>query len=390
MFEFKITKRLPSKRGRTGVFITPHQELQTPELAIVATEGEIRAIPREYWDKLPCRYLIVNTYHTFTKQLIPSIHEHGGIHGYMGFPSRTIATDSGGFQVFSLGFGKKHNVGKLAGKLQPEQIQEDDRDNLVEINEQGVSFQFDGRPVILSPESSMDLQHTIGADIMFAFDECTSPFNSKEYTRNSMERTHRWLTRCIQAHQGHEQTQALFGIVQGGEYRDLREESARFVGSQDVPGFGLGGSLGRFKEEVHAILDWIIPILPEEKPKHFLGIGQVRDIFEGVERGVDLFDCVIPTREARHRVVYTRRGKVSIRKMRTIAEPIDSLCGCFACKEGVTYEQLWELFKSKDPRAAFYATAHNIWFFSYFMKQVRESISNNTYEELKNEYYKYY
>lgn len=390
MFEFKIINRIPSKRGRAGVFTTPHQELQTPELAIVATEGEIRAIPREYWNQLPCRYLIVNTYHTFTKQIIPSIHQTGGIHSYMSFPDRTIATDSGGFQVFSLGFGKKHQVGKLAGKIQPQEMKMDDTDNLVKITEDGVSFQFDGKLVMLSPESSMDLQHQIGADIMFAFDECTSPFNTKEYTRNSMERTHRWLTRCIAAHRSHETKQALFGIVQGGEYRDLREESAKFVGIQDVPGFGLGGSLGRFKEEVHAILDWIIPLLPEDKPKHFLGIGQVRDIFEGVERGVDLFDCVIPTREARHRVVYTKFGKISVRKMRTAAEPIDKNCECFACKKGVTYEQIWELFKTKDTQASFYTTTHNIWFFSQLMSEIRESITKGTFFQLKEKYYKYY
>ncbi|CAN5214241.1 tRNA guanosine(34) transglycosylase Tgt [soil metagenome] len=390
MFEFKIEKRLPDRLGRTGIFTTPHQKLETPELAIVATEAEIRAVPKEYWDRLPCRYLIVNTYHTFTKEIIPKIHKEGGVHGYMSLPDRTIATDSGGFQVFSLGFGKKHQVGKLAGKIEPEQIKSDDTDNLVQINEEGVSFEFDGRPVSLTPESSMDLQHKIGADIMFAFDECTSPFNSKEYTKNSMERTHRWLTRCIKAHAGHESTQALFGIVQGGEYRDLREESARFVGAQDVPGFGLGGSLGRFKEEVHAILDWIIPILPEEKPRHFLGIGQVRDIFEGVERGVDLFDCVIPTREARHRMVYTKKGRLSLRKMRTIQEPIDSTCGCFGCREGVTYEQLWELFKLKDTKAAYYATAHNIWFFSDLMKEIRAAINSDSFFELKESYYKYY
>lgn len=390
MFEFTITSRLQSKRGRTGFFTTPHQQLQTPELAIVATEGEIRAIPREYWSQLPCRYLIVNTYHTFTKQIIPRIHEQDGIHRYMSFPDRTIATDSGGFQVFSLGFGKKHQVGKFAGKIEPRNIKEDDTDNLVQITEEGVSFTFDGKPVVLSPESSMDLQHKIGADIMFAFDECTSPFNSREYTRRSMERTHRWLTRCIAAHKTHENTQALFGIVQGGEYKDLREESARFVGAQDVPGFGLGGSLGRFKEEVHAILDWIIPLLPDEKPRHFLGIGQVRDIFEGVERGVDLFDCVIPTREARHRMVYTKKGRLSLRKMRTLQEPIDPACECFGCKEGITFEQIWELFKNKDHRAAFYTTSHNIWFFACLMKEIRAAIASGSLSLLKDQYYKYY
>ncbi len=390
MFEFTHKAYLPNKKGRVGSFTTPHQRLNTPELAIVATEGEIRAIPFEYRALLPCRYLIVNTYHTFTKNIIPSIYDSGGIHEFMGLSDRTIATDSGGFQVFSLGFGKKHQVGKLAGKIDPHNLRTDDKDNLVSINEEGVSFEYDGKPVVLSPEISMQLQHKIGADILFAFDECTSPFNSKEYTRNSMERTHRWLTRCVAAHSGHEKRQALFGIVQGGEYRDLREESARFVSTQSVAGFGLGGSLGHFKEEVHAILDWIIPILPEEKPRHFLGIGQVRDIFESVERGVDLFDCVIPTREARHRMVYTKKGRLSLRKMRTLQEKIDNDCECFGCKDGITFEQMWDLFKIKDERGPFYTTAHNIWFFSNLMKEIRNAIADGTYESLKATYYKYY
>ena len=390
MFEFKIEKRLAGKRGRQGVFTTPHRKLQTPELAIVATEGEIRAIPKEFWPQLLCNYLIVNTYHTFTKELIPLIHTQNGIHQYMNLGDRAIATDSGGFQVFSLGFGKKHQVGKFAGKINPTEIIENDVDNLVTIDEDGVSFLYDDKPIHLSPESSMDLQHKIGADIMFAFDECTSPFNSKEYTKNSMERTHRWLQRCIDAHKNHEEKQALFGIVQGGEYRDLREESARVVGAMDVPGFGLGGSLGRFKEEVHEILDWIIPLLPENKPKHFLGIGQVRDIFEGVERGVDLFDCVIPTREARHRMVYTKRGRLALRKMKGLKEVIESDCECFACREGITFDYLWDLFKARDSRASFYATAHNIWFFASLMQEIRESIVSDTFETLKKRYYNYY
>lgn len=391
MFSFDITTRLANSKARTGVFHTPHRDLQTPELAIVATEGEIRSVPQEFWKDLPNQYFIVNTYHTYTKKLVEKINEQGGVHGYMGLENRTFATDSGGFQVFSLGFGQKHNIGKLAHDFIKSTKPQDDDISPLSITEEGVSFEFDGEEVRLTPESSMDIQHKLGADIMFAFDECTSPLNSEEYTRQSMERTHRWLKRCVEAHRGHEQKQALFGIVQGGEYRTLREESAKVVGSMDVPGFGLGGSLGKFKEDVHAILDWIIPILPDEKPRHFLGIGQIRDIFESTERGVDLFDCVIPTREARHRMLYTRHGRVSIRKMKHIDEVPDKNCPCYACHhDHITYPKLWELFLARDPKAAMYATIHNVWFYAQLTKEIREAIEQNRLREMKEEWYKYY
>lgn len=391
MFTFDTTARLDRTKARSGIFHTPHKDLLTPELAVVATEGEIRSVPKELWKDLPNQYFIVNTYHTYTKELVPEIQKDGGVHGYMGLDDRTFATDSGGFQVFSLGFGQKHNIGKLARDFAQDTTYSDDDESPLMITEEGVSFQYDGKEVSLTPESSMDIQHKLGADIMFAFDECTSPLNSEEYTRQSMERTHRWLKRCIAAHKAHENTQALFGIVQGGEYRTLREESARVVGAMDVPGFGLGGSLGKFKEDVHSILDWIIPILPDEKPRHFLGIGQIRDIFESVERGVDLFDCVIPTREARHRMLYTKHGRVSIRKMRMLDELPDKDCPCYACKhDNITYSKLWELFLARDPRAAMYATIHNVWFYAELTKQIREAIEKNTFVDLKEEYYKYY
>ncbi|QQS44586.1 tRNA guanosine(34) transglycosylase Tgt [Candidatus Roizmanbacteria bacterium] len=391
MFTFDITARLEGTKARSGIFHTPHREIQTPELAIVATEGEIRSVPRELWKDLPNQYFIVNTYHTHTKKLVDTIQAQGGVHGYMGLGDRAFATDSGGFQVFSLGFGQKHNIGKLARDFAQDTAFADDDESPLTITEEGVSFTFDGKEVRLTPESSMDIQHQLGADIMFAFDECTSPLNSEEYTRQSMERTHRWLKRCISAHREHEEKQALFGIVQGGEYRSLREESARVVGSMDVPGFGLGGSLGKFKEDVHAILDWIIPILPDEKPRHFLGIGQIRDIFESVERGVDLFDCVIPTREARHRMLYTEHGRVSIRKMRNIDEVPDKNCSCYACKnDKITYPKLWELFLARDPRAAMYATIHNVWFYAQLTQKIRNAIGNKTFIDLKEEVYKYY
>ncbi|HRN69947.1 MAG TPA: tRNA guanosine(34) transglycosylase Tgt [Candidatus Woesebacteria bacterium] len=394
MFSFSIQSKLKNTLARVGTFETPYSSLQMPELAIVATEGEFKAIPKEYWQELPCKYVIVNTFHISTKKprdaenpatILERIDEVSGIHSYMNLKDRTIASDSGGFQVFSLGFGKAHQVGKIGGMFPGQDVEHHDQNNPVVINNDGVTFEFDNRKIHLNPEKSMDIQHKIGADIMFAFDECTSPLNSKEYTKEALQRTYAWLDRCIEAHKGHEQTQALFAIVQGGAYEDLRKEAATIIGSKDVPGFGIGGSLGKTKQDMYQILEWVMPILPEEKPKHLLGIGSVKDIFEGVERGIDLFDCVIPTREARHRQLYTSKGRLALRKMKTVQEVLDPTCSCFACRDKVTYAQLWQLFLQKDPKATCYASSHNIWFFSMLMERIRESIKNNTFFELKQE-----
>ncbi len=380
MFEFKIVRK--DKNARTGIFTTPHGDLHTPELAFVATEGELKSIPKNILEKLPVNLIIVNTFHLWTKELINT-----NIHDYAQFP-RPVESDSGGFQAFSLGFGKTHGVGKVANIFPGQKIVSSDEDNPLIIDEDGVTFTFNGQKIILTPEKSMELQQKIGADIMFAFDECTSPLNSKKYTKEAMERTHRWLKRCLLTKKS--ETQALFAIAQGGYFEDLRKTSAEFVAKQDVPGFGIGGSLGRTKEDVLKVLDWTIPLLPDEKPRHLLGIGQVRDIFESVERGVDLFDCVIPTREARHKVLYTRKGKINVRKMRTVNEVADKHCRCKMCTSNTTIQQLNNLFIVKDPQAFYYATVHNIQFFSDLMKNIREALENNQFQKLKEKYLKFY
>ncbi len=391
MFSFDIKARLSHSKARSGIFDTPHRKIRTPELAIVATDAQLKSLPNEMLHELPNPYFIVNTYHTYTKEIIPNIEKRGGIHTYMGLEDRTIATDSGGFQVFSLGFGRKHKIGKiLPSKEQYLAIGEDDSANPIQITEEGVKFEFDGKPLELNPEISMDLQHKIGADIMMAFDECTSPLNSYAYIKESMERTHRWLDRSIEAHKGHEHRQALFGVVQGGEYEDLRKRSASVVGSKDVPGFGIGGSFGDFKEALGTTVGWVTDILPDEKPRHLLGIGKIRDIFAGVENGVDLFDCVIPTREARHRMLYTKKGRLYLRKLKHLDDPIDPQCSCFACKEKIPLHQLWDWFLAYDSRATTYMTIHNLWFYAQLMQEIRESIEQKTFFQLKETYYKYY
>ncbi len=391
MFNFDILNKQSGSRARTGIIYSSDRNVQTPELAIVATDAQLRSLPNDVLHELPSQYFIVNTYHTYTKQIIPKIEEQGGIHTYMGLKDRIIATDSGGFQVFSLGFGQKHNIGKIAReRIDKKLFENKDQENPIQIAEEGVRFNFNGKELMLNPEISMDLQHKIGADIMMAFDECTSPLNSYEYTKNSMERTHRWLDRSIAAHRGFEEKQNLFGIVQGGEYQDLREESARVVGSKDVPGFAIGGSFGDFQEALGTTVGWVTSILPPEKPRHLLGIGKIRDIFAAVEQGVDLFDCVIPTREARHRMLYTKKGRLYLRKLKHLDESIDAHCKCEGCREGVTMRQLWEWFLAYDLRASTYTTLHNIQFYADLMREIRESIEMGKFDSLRNEYQTYY
>ncbi len=396
MFEFSITKKDPDSRARTGIFTTPHGQLATPELAIVATEGVVKGLTPDQIPSTPIEYSIANTFHIYVKDILNKIEATGGIHNYMNY-QKVLATDSGGFQVFSLGFGKTHNVNKLGdifvgenSSVNKKDLKEDDSDNPLTITEEGVTFTFDGKPITLTPESSMDIQHRIGADIMFAFDECTSSLNSKEYTANSLERTHRWLDRCLKAHAAFTDKQALFPIVQGGAYQDLREYSARHLAQLNVPGYGIGGSLGKTKEDMHHILEWTLPLLPDARPRHLLGIGNVRDIFEGVERGIDLFDCVIPTREARHKVLYTVHGRHHLRITRATEEVIDSRPGSPTLEHNVTYLQLAQWFQVHDPRAIAFATLHNIFFFTELMKEIRTSIENGTFAELKNRYLSYY
>lgn len=392
MFEFTVTARHSTSAARTGEFLTPHGVLKTPELAIVATDGEVKTLTPADIPHTPIQYSISNTFHILVKNILDKIEKADGVHKYMNY-EHVMATDSGGFQVFSLGFGKTHNVNKLGAIFVGEKgvnASESDTDNPLTITEEGVTFEFDGKPVTLNPEISMDIQHRIGADIIFAFDECTSSLNTKEYTANSLDMTHRWLDRCVTAHAPFKDKQALFGILQGGAYKDLRIKAAKELAKKDVPGYGIGGSLGKTKEDMHQILEWTLPLLPDNKPRHLLGIGNVRDVFEGVERGIDLFDCVIPTREARHRILYTKTGKKQVRLSKVNEEVIDTRPGSPTGKDNVTWMQLALWFQAHDPRAMRYATLHNIFFFTEMMKEIRESITEGTFEDLKKEYLTYY
>ena len=273
-----------------------------------------------------------------------------------------MMTDSGGFQVFSLGAAREQGVGKVL--RQP--VRRENAVNNVRITEEGARFSVDGQERFISPETSITTQEALGADIIFAFDECTSPLHPLPYTKQSMERTHRWAQRCLDAHT--KKNQMLYGIVQGGRFKRLRAQSAKTIGAMPFDGFGIGGSFG--KDEMKATLASVIPHLPDEKPRHLLGIGAVADIFEAVEAGIDTFDCVIPTREARHGRLYTDAGTIDVRKSKHSTDR-RKLYGSRA-----TIGKLQHLFRASDMQAGRLATLHNIMWFNTLLKRIRTALAD--------------
>ncbi len=452
MFKFEIKNEY--KKSRTGFFNTPHGKLETPNLAIVATHGHIKLLNKTDEKRANPDLTISNTFHLFVNKKVAEIKKAGGLHKWSGLKN-PIMTDSGGFQVFSLGWGQRHGVGKIldrrgypfqkprsispARKLpldsRPRSLVRQLADsnharsasetffqrtssplNNVEILEEGVIFIFNGKKYELTPEKSMKIQRDLGADIIFAFDECTSPLHSYAYTKKAMVRTHRWAVRCLteklknsclrQGFGGQAKTkkkeQALFGIVQGGIYEDLRKKSSKFIGSLNFDGFGIGGCFG--EKQMGKSIGWSLSGLPLDKPRHLLGIGKIKDIFIAVKQGIDLFDCVVPTREARHGVLYTKAGKLNIGKQifERDKKMIEKNCGCWACRQGITRQEIYYHFKERhfisinqlnQYKSALFgkklATIHNIYFFKRLFGEIREAVVNKKLEKLEKEYYNY-
>lgn len=386
---FKIIKTDKHTDARTGILTTPHGKILTPAYTIVATKAEIKCLRPRDIAATKTQVVISNTYHLWDKALSNLAgrqkikKEKYLVHKLLG-KKIPIMTDSGGFQVFSLGFGKENKVGKILSD-KTEKIKTLKRKN-IRIIDKGVFFSIDGKKRFLGPELSMKLQENLGADIIFAFDECTSPLDNFSYNQRALLRTHRWARQCLKAKTRKEQL--LFGIVQGGRFASLRAKSARFIGSLPFDGFGIGGSFG--KDEMVKTLKTVVPRLPKEKPRHLLGIGRIKDVFEAVENGVDLFDCVIPTREARHGRLWTSDGALDIRKtiFQNSKSPIEKICRCPACKSGITRSKLNALFKTGPPKAQRYATIHNVWFFNNLMKNIRASIERGSFKKLKNKFLK--
>ncbi|MCS7184180.1 MAG: tRNA guanosine(34) transglycosylase Tgt [Patescibacteria group bacterium] len=386
MFNFKIIKRDKKTKARLGLLKTPHGVIYTPNLAIVGTKGAIRGISFEKAKKFGAEIFMINTFHFFHNERYKIVEKFGGLHKFLNI-DYPLMTDSGGFQVFSLGFGMEHGVGKIAN-IFPSENKENLRNgskNLVKIYDEGVKFisPYDGKKLFLTPELSIKIQKILGADIIFSFDECTSALSGYDYTKLALKRTHSWAVRCLKAF-GNNKKQIMFGIVQGGEYEDLRKESAKFINSLPFFGFGIGGSLGKSKKDIIKVLNWTLPYLDENKPRHLLGIGEVDDILNSVELGIDLFDCVIPTRWARHGTVFTFKGRLNLKSSRYLKDrkPIDVNCHCEVCKK-YTRAYICHLFREKEIYAVILMVEHNIFWILNLFKEIRKAIKMNKFLEFK-------
>jgi len=389
---FSIEKKEKEGLLRAGILTTPHGVIHTPAFAVVGTKGTVKSLSPEELLGIGTEVVLANTYHLYLEPGAESVKEHGGIGTYMNWHGPTI-TDSGGFQAFSLGAALGKGVSKIIGKdsAEKERDEEDIEHLRAKITEEGVEFKsyIDGSSHFFTPEKSIEIQHALGADISFAFDECTSPLAPLEYQKEALERTHRWAKRSLLYHSAQRENasrQALFGIVQGGRFKELREESARTIGNMSFDGFGIGGSFE--KEDIQSVVGMVNKILPEDKPRHLLGIGEPKDLFLGIEAGIDLFDCVAPTRIARNGQLYTRSGKINIlnSKFRTDMSAIDEICGCYTCRH-YTRSYLSHLFHAKELFGLRLASIHNVYFIVNLVKDIRKSILEGNFVKLKNSFF---
>jgi queuine tRNA-ribosyltransferase/7-cyano-7-deazaguanine tRNA-ribosyltransferase len=413
-FKFTVIKKSKKNFSRRGIIKTLHGNIETPAFIPVGTQAALKGITSDEAKSLGIQIIFVNTYHLSLRPGERIIKNIGGLHDFMNW-NRPIITDSGGFQVFSLGEGLVQGVGKIVSIFPEENKQntkykiQDTKNNQylnfenktqntnkskIKIKKEGVEFKshIDGKKILLTPEKSVQIQKDLGADFILAFDECTSPLASYEYTKEALERTHGWEVKSLEAFRqmtsgkkqntkkpqtpnARFQAQAIYGIVQGGAYKDLREESAKFIGKMDFFGMAIGGSLGKSKKDMHQILDWTIPLLPEEKPRHLLGIGGIEDIKEGVKRGIDTFDCAAPTRMARNGTLLMKKGRINIMnaKYKTDKAPIEKNCKCYTC-QNYSRAYLRHLFWAKEMLAGRLATIHNLHFMMELMKEIRNKI----------------
>jgi queuine tRNA-ribosyltransferase len=360
---FDVTSKCEETAARTGKLLTQHCLVETPVFMPVGTQATVKAMTSQELEEIGARIILSNTYHLYLRPGDDLIAESGGLHKFMNW-RRGILTDSGGFQVFSL-------------------------DSLREISEEGVEFRshIDGSRHFISPEKSIGIQNNLGADIIMAFDECIPYPCDYDYARASTMRTTRWAERCLKAHKRGDQ--ALFGIVQGGTYRKLRERSAGDLVSLDFPGYGIGGlSVGEPGEVMYEVLDYTVPLLPENRPRYLMGVGSPDYLLEGVARGVDMFDCVLPTRIARNGSVLTKNGRIQVRNAKYARDfrPLDPDCSCYVCKN---YSRAYvrHLFKAKEILGLRLTTIHNLFYLLDFMSQIREHIKGGTFTQFRNDYY---
>jgi len=366
--KYELIKECSQTGARLGRLHTPHGIIDTPIFMPVGTQATVKAMTPEELKEMEAQIILSNTYHLYLRPGHDLVKEAGGLHKFMNW-DLPILTDSGGFQVFSLG-------------------------DLRKITEEGVTFQshLDGSKHFLSPEKVMEIENALGADIIMAFDECAPYPAEHDYVKKSLERTTRWAVRCKAAHTNTE-NQALFGIVQGGMYKDLREQSAAELVALDFPGYSIGGlSVGEPKDLMYEVLDYTTPLLPKDKPRYLMGVGSPDALIEGVIRGIDMFDCVLPTRIARNGTAMTSEGKVVIKNAKYTRDftPLDPNCACYCCKN-YTRAYLRHLYKADEILSSRLMSTHNLHFLIHLMKQIRQAIMDDRLMDFRNEFFeKYY
>jgi queuine tRNA-ribosyltransferase len=396
-FGFQVEHKLADRLGRVGQIQTPHGVIQTPAFIPVGTKATLKSVLPESVKDFGAQAVLANAYHLYLQPGSDVIDEAGGVAKFMNWDGPTF-TDSGGFQVLSLGVGFKKVIAMDEKTFQADDVIADKKERLAHVDDDGVTFKshLDGSMHRFTPEVSMQVQHQIGADIMFAFDECTTLHNTRRYQEKALERTRLWAKRCLQEHdrltkaRSEKPYQALFGVLQGAQYEDLRRKAARDLGMMNedgvtFDGFGIGGALD--KEVLGDILRWVNEELPEDKPRHFLGIGEPDDLFVGVENGADTFDCVAPSRQARTSSVFTKNGRLNVSNAPHKREfiPIEDDCTCYTCRN-FTRAYLCHLFRSKEMVASTLATIHNQHFIVGLVDKMRQTIISGDFFEFKKEF----
>jgi queuine tRNA-ribosyltransferase len=394
---FEIEKRVSdlskdNLQGRVGVIHTPHGDIQTPAFIPVGTKATVKSVLPESMKDLGAQAILANAYHLYLQPGSDIVDAAGGLGKFMNWQGPTF-TDSGGFQVLSLGVGFKKVLAMESVTVQSDDVIAEGKDRLAHVDDDGVTFKshLDGTMHRFSPEISMQVQHQIGADIIFAFDECTTLLNTRKYQEIALERTKAWAERCIAEHKlltverSNKPYQALWGVLQGAQYEDLRRKAAKDIGSLDFDGFGLGGALD--KAELGTIVNWMTSELPQEKPRHLLGIGEPDDLFAGVENGADTFDCVAASRVARNASAYGATGRFNVTnaRFRRDFNPLVENCDCYTCKN-FSAAYIHHLLKAKEMLAATLLTIHNEHFIVGLVAKIRQTILDGNYFDFKAEF----
>ena len=393
---FDVKAELPGRAGRVGIIHTPHGDIHTPAFVAVGTAATVKAVLPESMSNVGAQALLSNAYHLYLQPGPDVVDEAGGLGAFMNWPGPTY-TDSGGFQVLSLGVGFKKVLSMDVGRVQADDVIAEGKERLAHVDEDGVTFRShrDGSIHRFTPEVSIGIQHQLGADIIFAFDELTTLMNTRGYQESSVQRTHEWAVRCLAEHRrlsverADKPPQALFGVVQGAQYEDLRRQAARGLteivdeDGRGFDGYGIGGALE--KQNLATIVGWVTDELPDDKPRHLLGISEPDDVFAAVAAGADTFDCVSPSRVARNAAVYSATGRFNITGARYKRDftPIDAECDCYTCAH-YTRAYVHHLFKAKEMLSSTLCTIHNERFVIRMVDQIRAAITAGDFDELRD------